>query len=80
MLTLPEKNKMEERNIIIIPCAHCMALINVIEVEYHACTHFACSFCGKITNISQVLLGANWNWTLAGEYNPDLPLDSKIRE
>jgi len=60
---LPEEITKTEQNQILVPCAHCMALLAIPVEEYHSCTHFPCQFCGKITNMSQILLGARWDWT-----------------
>ena len=57
----------EEGDINLVHCAHCMALIAIPGEEYRACTHFSCRFCGKITTITQIRLGARWNWTVADE-------------
>ena len=65
---LPEEITKTEQKLILVPCAHCMALLTIPAEEYHSCTHFTCQFCGKITNMPQILLGARWDWTF-----PDLP-------
>jgi len=57
-----------------------MAFIAVPEEEYYVCTHFACQFCGKITNISQVLLGVRWDWTLTAEQRPELPHEIQLND
>lgn len=77
---LLEENMLQERVRIQIPCAYCMALISVPEEEYLACTHFSCRFCGKITNIIQVMLGTRWNWTFEDaqrlELRKKIPLEA----
>jgi hypothetical protein len=60
---LPEELTETEQRLILVPCAHCMALLAIPAEEYHSCTHFTCQFCGKITNMPQILLGARWDWT-----------------
>ncbi len=64
MEILAEEQISQDRDLIPIRCSNCMALINVPLEEFKSCTHFACRFCGKITSISQVLLGVRWDWTL----------------
>ncbi|MFQ6125534.1 MAG: hypothetical protein ACE5R6_13175 [Candidatus Heimdallarchaeota archaeon] len=61
---LSEEKILQKRGLIPIRCSNCMALIGVTEEEFKTCTHFTCRFCGKITSITQVLLGARWDWTL----------------
>ncbi|MFQ5819535.1 MAG: hypothetical protein ACE5I5_06080 [Candidatus Heimdallarchaeota archaeon] len=69
MEILAEEKILPDKALISIQCSNCMAFIPISMEEFKSCTHFACRFCGKITSISQVLLGARWDWTLE-DYQP----------